>query len=364
VLTVNAKQLTLANNSTPTSFQIGSTDASTVVSANFTNTLISDGNYGFVADQHSGASVTIDHTNTLFSSASIIKENINSGSPTFTSAGTVTAAPALNSLYRLTALSPAVDAGVDSGVTQDIDGDSRPAGSTHDIGADEYATGVSGSYRFSRFSYTNTEGSNVEVEAQRIGAGLGATSVQYSTSDGSATAADYSSASGTLNFGANDTTMSFTVSLTDDAIYDPQESINLVLSNPSSGTLLASPHKAVITIEDNDANSAGQIQFTAATTTINEDAGTATITVTRSGGTTGAVTVAYQTQDGTATASVDYQATSGVLNFGDGVANQTFDVTIIDDTAVEGATDETINLILTNATGGATLGTQSTAVLA
>lgn len=40
--------------------------------------------------------------------------------------------------YHLTAGSAAIDAGVDAGVTTDIDGDPRPIGAGVDIGADEY----------------------------------------------------------------------------------------------------------------------------------------------------------------------------------------------------------------------------------
>jgi len=40
--------------------------------------------------------------------------------------------------YHLTPWSAAIDMGVDAGVTQDIDGDARPAAGGYDIGADEY----------------------------------------------------------------------------------------------------------------------------------------------------------------------------------------------------------------------------------
>jgi len=39
--------------------------------------------------------------------------------------------------YHLGPASAAIDAGVDAGVTTDIDGDARPIGSGYDIGADE-----------------------------------------------------------------------------------------------------------------------------------------------------------------------------------------------------------------------------------
>jgi hypothetical protein len=40
--------------------------------------------------------------------------------------------------YHLTVGSAAIDAGVDAGVTTDIDGDTRPQGNGYDIGADEF----------------------------------------------------------------------------------------------------------------------------------------------------------------------------------------------------------------------------------
>lgn len=48
--------------------------------------------------------------------------------------------------YHLTEASAAVDAGIDAGVTTDIDGDSRPRGSAPDVGADEspYTHGTAG----------------------------------------------------------------------------------------------------------------------------------------------------------------------------------------------------------------------------
>src|SRR5262249_42476891 len=95
--------------------------------------------------------------------------------------------------------------------------------------------------------------------------------------------------------------------------------------------------------------------------TVNEPQGTATITVTRTGGSNVPVSVHYATSDGTATAGSDYTATSGTLNFAIGETSKTFTVPIIDDTLVENP--ETVNLTLSSPTGGATLGGQATATL-
>src|SRR5439155_603867 len=66
------------------------------------------------------------------------------------------------------------------------------------------------------------------------------------------------------------------------------------------------------------------------------------------------VSVDYFTRDGTATNGQDYVGKAGTLTFGPGVTSQSFTIQIINDTAVE-PLDETVSLILTNATGGATL---------
>ncbi|OAD20687.1 Na-Ca exchanger/integrin-beta4 domain protein [Candidatus Thiomargarita nelsonii] len=104
------------------------------------------------------------------------------------------------------------------------------------------------------------------------------------------------------------------------------------------------------------------LQFSAASYTVNETSVTVTITVTRTGGSSGAVSADYATSDDTATAGSDYTAASGTRNWADGDAtDKTFMVDIINDDQVEG--DETLILSLGNVTGGAGLGTHRSAIL-
>lgn len=105
----------------------------------------------------------------------------------------------------------------------------------------------------------------------------------------------------------------------------------------------------------------GAFQFSTSGYSVNEGQGTATITVSRTGGSSGAVAVNFATADGTATAGSDYTATSGTLNFADGQTSATFTVPILEDTLIEG--NQTINLTLSNPTGGAVLGAPATAML-
>src|SRR5207245_277671 len=89
--------------------------------------------------------------------------------------------------------------------------------------------------------------------------------------------------------------------------------------------------------------------------------GSALITVSRSNGTNGTVSVQYTTSDGSAQAGVRYTATSGTLTFADGVTSQAFTIPVLSSNTVPG--NKTVNLTLSSTTGGATLGTPTTAVL-
>lgn len=105
----------------------------------------------------------------------------------------------------------------------------------------------------------------------------------------------------------------------------------------------------------------GSVQFTTALHTIAEENGSATITVTRTLGSASSATVNYATGNGTATAGTDYTATSGTLSFAPGETAKTFTVSILNDSTDE--VSETINLTLSNPTGGIVLGSRSTSVI-
>ena len=103
---------------------------------------------------------------------------------------------------------------------------------------------------------------------------------------------------------------------------------------------------------------AGSLQFSLAAYSVGEGTSTATIAVTRTGGSGGAVGVHYAATAGTATAGSDFTATSGTLSWADGdSAAKTFGVTIKNDTLVEST--ETVHLALGSPTGGAALGLSS-----
>ncbi|MBN9516930.1 TIGR03769 domain-containing protein [bacterium] len=83
----------------------------------------------------------------------------------------------------------------------------------------------------------------------------------------------------------------------------------------------------------------GRFEFAVADVDVNEDAGTALVTVNRVGGSR--VTVNYATSEGSATAGQDYAAASNTLTFNDGETSKTSTIPVTNDTDEEG--NETIN---------------------
>jgi plastocyanin len=98
----------------------------------------------------------------------------------------------------------------------------------------------------------------------------------------------------------------------------------------------------------------GAFQFSPASYSVSESAGSVTITVSRTGGADGAVAVDYAATAGSASASHDFRAASGTLTWVDqDSAAKSFSVHLVNDGAAEPS--ETVNLTLSNPTGGATI---------
>jgi hypothetical protein len=115
-------------------------------------------------------------------------------------------------------------------------------------------------------------------------------------------------------------------------------------------------------------NPGGMLQYSSATYETGEGSPTATITVTRVGGSSGAASVNFATANGTATggascgAGVDYINASGTLAWADAeAASKTYTVTVCNNSQNE--PDETINLTLSGVTGSSTSGSPSAATL-
>src|SRR5205823_2738598 len=93
---------------------------------------------------------------------------------------------------------------------------------------------------------------SANIAVRRTGSLTGSVSVNYATSDGSATApADYESQNGAVVFGPGETNKVFTVSVKSDPLIEGNETVNLTLGNPIGGVILGNQQTATLTIIDN-----------------------------------------------------------------------------------------------------------------
>jgi hypothetical protein len=200
------------------------------------------------------------------------------------------------------------------------------------------------------------------VTANRTDGTSGVVTVAFATADGTATAGtDYTAASGTLTWQDGDSAAkTFTVSVNNSTPFSGSRSFAITLSDVTGGVFLGSPSTATATITGAGTAGSGALALSAATYSVAQAAGTLTVTATRSGGTSGAVSVAYATADGTAIAGTDYTAASGTLSWAAGdSAAKTFSIAIKNTTPFTGTHSFTVTL--KNVSGGAALGSPSTA---
>jgi Calx-beta domain/Domain of unknown function (DUF4214) len=232
-------------------------------------------------------------------------------------------------------LTNAVNAGISVGSNPPritiLDDDAAPAISVSDVGVIEPASGTAPAV----FNVVLSNKSTSSV------------SVNFATADGTATVAgaDYQSNSGTLVFSPGETAKQVTVQVNADAVNEPAETFFLNLTTPTNGTIADGQGLATIA----PANAAA-MQFNATSYSLAESAHILPVTVTRSGDTTAAASVQYQTNDASATYHSDYTPAYGVLAFAAGETSKTFNLLVNEDAFIEG--DETFTISLTNASGG------------
>lgn len=111
--------------------------------------------------------------------------------------------------------------------------------------------------QFSAANFAVSEGAgSFAVTVTRIGVTTGAASVDFNTSSGTASErSDFISALGVLTFAAGETSRTFTVLITDDALAEFDETITLSLDNPTGATL-GVPNTVTLSITDNDPTTA------------------------------------------------------------------------------------------------------------
>jgi hypothetical protein len=157
---------------------------------------------------------------------------------------------------------------------------------------------------------------------------------------------DYEETDDVLNFTGSATSRTCTVPIIPDGAQEDDETFGLMLDHTSGNATLGPNDEAVVTILDADDNT---FAFESATYTVNENAGTVTLTVVRSSS-AGTGSVDWDITGGTATAGVDYVDASGTVSFSNGELEDTFTITILATAALE--PNETIIVSLEDPVSG------------
>lgn len=222
-----------------------------------------------------------------------------------------------------------------------------------------------GTINLSAASYSvveNTSQGKVTITVTRTGGSVGAASVNYTTGGGTAVSGvNYTTASGTLNWAEGDSTSkTISVPIINNSTYDGNKTFNVTLAD-AVGAALGNQAEAEVTITEDEIMKPGTLALASATYTVNETAGTVTVTVARTGGADGAASIDYATSDGTAAAPGKYTAKSGTLNWNNKeAASKTIVIPIVNTANYEG--NKNFNITISNA-AGAELGAQSSAVI-
>ena len=232
-----------------------------------------------------------------------------------------------------------------------------------------------GTAQFSKATATAQEfASSVTLMVTRTGPTGSAASVPYHLA-GKVTGVDtaLTPLDGTVDFEPGQSGVPLVINLLNDPTQDGNAALTATLDTPSSGDLaLGTPKLATVTLVDY----LGTVQFAQPTFTVGEARGSATIALTRVGGTTRPTTVHFATgggaedsatpsaSSGSCSPGADYRRiVDGSLTFNPGETSRTFTVQLCGDSVVESPDPETLTLRLLSVSAPATMGAQSTAVL-
>lgn len=197
---------------------------------------------------------------------------------------------------------------------------------------------------FSAASYSVQEnGGNAVISVARTSAGNYVASADYTTVNGTAAAGtEYTATTGTLSWAAREGgTKTFSVPVSDDLLVDGNKAFYVCLNNIVGAS--ANMTNATVTILDNEVP--GTLSFVASSNTVGENGGSLALSVQRTVGKFGAVSVQYFTSNGTASAGTDFVSATGTLTWADGDdTNKTINITILNDTVYQNTHSFTVRL--------------------
>ncbi len=210
-----------------------------------------------------------------------------------------------------------------------------------------------GTWTFANEPYQADEvAQSATITLRREGGSAGALTVYFRAVDGTATSGeDFTGTSGIVSWADGEQgDQTVTVPILDDDAAEGDETVLIQAGTDSDFVVF---EETTLTIVDDDAAATTGFSTTEASAT--EAGDTVVLTLVRGGSTTGAVSVDYATQDGTATAGEDYVAAVGTVSWADGDgADKTVTISLLEDLDQEQAEDFLV--LLSNPTGNATLG--------
>ena len=169
--------------------------------------------------------------------------------------------------------------------------------------------------------------------------------VDYDITAGTSTRdGDFTDTSGTLTFAAGETSKTIDIAILNDTLGEPTEYFLVNLDNGTNAAL-GNPRQARVEIVDDDQPT---VSLTAASYSVNENEGNATLTVQLNRASESTITVDYRTSNQTATDGSDYTAADGTLTFNPGETSKTVQIPISEDSDEE--TNETFVFELINQT--------------
>jgi len=199
-----------------------------------------------------------------------------------------------------------------------------------------------GTLAWSSAAYNIAEnGGSANVTVTRTGGTFGATSVSYTTGNGTATAgSDFTGSSGTLNWADGESTSkTFSIAILNDGVREPDETVTITLSNGTGDATLGTA-VATLTIANDDpaftlalntgGNSIVGTSGTALNTTLNANGGTGPYTWTVASGSlpSGVTLNSNGTITGTPTATGTYTITAQATDANGNSDTQTFTLTV------------------------------------
>ena len=203
----------------------------------------------------------------------------------------------------------------------------------------------------------NSGNTNANFTVTLSAASAQAVSVTLASADGTATAgSDYTALrANDLLFNPGETSKSVSVQVMGDTAFEPDETFFVNLSNPTNANIADNQGQGTIL---NDDLPPGRVQLSAASYTVDEGAGSVSVTVNRSVNTSGVSAIDYATNDNLtftpplpcsnsnlAAQHCDYTTTGGTLTFAAGETAKTIVIPIVDDLFTEPAESFTIRLL-------------------